>query len=51
MADILMHILRYFVSACIAYYYTTLIYLVLRMIVNVDKEKFSMSDSRLLLCL
>lgn len=45
MADILIKILRYFVSACIAYYYTTLIYLVLRMIVNVDKEKFSMSDS------
>ena len=45
MADILIKILRYFVSACMGYYYTTLIYLVLRMIVNADKEKFSMSDS------
>ena len=45
MADILIRILRFIVSACIAYYYTTIIYLVLRMIVNVDREKFSMSDS------
>lgn len=45
MADILMRILRYFVSACMGSYYTTLIYLVLRMIVNADKEKFSLSDS------
>ena len=51
MADILMQILRYFVSACIGYYYTTLIYLVLRMIVNADKEKFSMSDSSTVQCL
>ena len=47
MADILIRILRFFVSACLACYYTTIIYLVLRMIVNVDREKFSISDSSL----
>ena len=51
MADILIRILRFFVSACIAYYYTTIIYLVLRMIVNADRGKFSMSDSGLVQCL
>ena len=51
MADILIKILRYFVSACMGYYYATLIYLVLRMIVNADKEKFSMSDSSTVQCL
>ena len=46
-----MQILRYFVSVCIGYYYTTLIYLIFRMIVNADKEKFSMSDSSTVQCL
>ena len=45
MADILIWILRFFVSTCIAWYYMTLIYLIFRMIVNADREKFSMSDS------
>lgn len=45
MADILIQILRFFVSTCIGCYYTTLIYLIFRMIVNADREKFSMSDS------
>lgn len=48
--EILSETLRFAVSACLAYYYTTIIYLVLLMIVNADKKQFSFGDSSTVQC-